>query len=55
MSAEFIRGYDAEIQDFMECIKYDREPICGFDIAKVSSELVYLGYLSAEQNRRIDL
>lgn len=55
VSAEFIRGYDAEIQDFMECIKYDREPICDFDIAKVSSELVYLGYLSAEQNRRIDL
>ena len=45
---DFLRGYFSEIQDFMECIYYDRQPQCGFELAKEAIELIYQGYCASE-------
>lgn len=52
---ELVRGYYGEIQDFMECIRDNREPVSGFALAKEAMEIVSLAYCSAEQGKRIDL
>ncbi len=50
---ETIRGYYAEMQDFMECIRDGREPRAGFALAREATELVQIAYCSAEQGRRV--
>lgn len=52
---DIIRGYSAEMQDFMEAVAYDREPVAGFQIAYDTAKITYAAYLSAEENRRIKL
>ena len=52
---EIIRGYVAEIQDFMECIIYDRKPLSDFNLAYDTAKLIYAAYLSAEQEKKIRL
>lgn len=51
---EIIRGYTGELQDFMECIAYDREPLSNFQLAYDTMKVSYAAYLSAEQGRRVD-
>lgn len=55
VSDEVLRGYTGELQDFVECVAYDRSPVSDFDLAAESVKLVYAAYLSAEEGRRIDL
>ena len=50
-----IRGYVAEIQDFMECIIHDRKPLAGFGLAYDTVKVIYAAYLSAEEERKIKL
>ncbi|MDD6207340.1 MAG: Gfo/Idh/MocA family oxidoreductase [Clostridiales bacterium] len=52
---EIIRGYSAEMQDFMEAVAYDREPVSGFQIAYDTAKITYAAYLSAEEGRRVVL
>ena len=52
---EVIRGYTAEIQDFMETVAHDREPLSGFDLAADVTRVIYAAYLSAEEGRRVEL
>lgn len=52
---ELVRGYYGEMQDFVECIRENKEPISGFKLAKEAMEIVSLAYCSAEQGKRIDL
>ena len=52
---EIIRGYVAEIQDFMECIIHDRKPLAGFGLAYDTVKVIYAAYLSAEEERKIKL
>jgi len=52
---EIIRGYVAEIQDFMECIIHDRKPLSDFELAYDTVKVIYAAYLSAEEDRRIRL
>lgn len=52
---EIVRGYTAEMQDFMEAVAYNRNPISGFDIAYDTARLTYAAYMSAELNRRVIL
>ena len=54
VSDEIIRGYLGEMQDFMECVVYDREPLSGFDIAYDTTRVLYAAYQAAEEGRRID-
>lgn len=50
---EIIRGYSDEMQDFMEAVAYDREPLSGFGLAYDTAKLTYAAYMSAEEGRRI--
>jgi predicted dehydrogenase len=43
-------GYQAEIQDAMECIAYDREPPSGLELAVDTLNVIYSAYLSAERS-----
>jgi predicted dehydrogenase len=46
------QGYPQELQDFMESIAHDREPLSGIDLACDTVAVLYSAYLSAEQRGR---
>lgn len=50
---EIIRGYSAEMQDFMETVVYDREPLSGFQLAYDTAKITYAAYMSAEEGKKI--
>ena len=52
---EVIRGYTAELQDFVECVAYDREPLSGFDVAYETVQVIYAAYLSASEGRHVNI
>jgi predicted dehydrogenase len=52
---EVIRGYVAEIQDFMECIVFGRKPLADFQLAYDTVKVTYAAYMSAEEGKRIIL
>jgi predicted dehydrogenase len=49
------QGYPQEIADFVAAIAEDRDPVSGFDLARDVTLIVYAGYVSAEEGRRVDL
>ena len=53
LEEEWTRGYLQEIQDFMECVSLGREPRAGLALAYETTKIVYAGYRSAEEGRRI--
>lgn len=55
VSDEIIRGYMGEMQDFMECVAYDREPASDFELAYETTKVMYAAYQSAEEGRRITI
>lgn len=55
VSDEVLRGYTAELQDFVECVALGRKPASDYDLAAEAVKLVYAAYTSAEEGRRIDL
>jgi len=52
---EWLLGYPQEIQHFMEVIFFDRQPLSGLDLAKQTVEVLYAGYVSMEEGRKISL
>ena len=52
---EATRGYVGEIQDFMECVAFGRQPLAGVDLAYEAIKVHYAGYWAAEEGRRISL
>ncbi len=54
VSDEVIRGYMGELQDFVECVAYDRAPCSNFQLAYETTKIMYAAYQSAEEGRRID-
>jgi predicted dehydrogenase len=52
---EWLLGYPHEIQDFMEAIANDRPPLTNLDLAKQVVEVLYAGYVSLEEGRKISL
>jgi predicted dehydrogenase len=55
LEEEWTRGYLQEIQDFMECAALGRQPLAGLDLAFETMKIIYAGYWSAEEGRRISL
>ena len=55
LEEEWTRGYKQEIQDFMECVAWGRQPLGGLDLAYETTRLNYAGYWAAEEGRRIAL
>jgi predicted dehydrogenase len=54
VSDDVIRGYQGEMQDFMDCIAFDKEPAANFDVAYETARVMYAAYVSAEEGRRVD-
>ena len=52
---DWMTGYPAEIQDFMEAIAFGREPLSGGWLARDVTAVLYGAYLSAGEGRRVDL
>ena len=52
---EWLLGYPHEIQDFMEAIAFDRQPLTGLDLAMQVVEVLYAGYVSREEGRKVSL
>ncbi len=55
LEEEWTRGYQGEIQDFMECAATGRQPIAGLDLAYEAIRVHYAAYQAAEEGRRITL
>jgi predicted dehydrogenase len=52
---DWMTGYPQEIQDFVEAIASDREPLSGAALARGVMAVIYGAYLSASEGRRVDL
>jgi predicted dehydrogenase len=52
---EWTTGYPQEIQDFVECVAFGREPLSGGALARDVTAVIYGAYLSAASGRRVDL
>lgn len=52
---DWMRGYPQEMEDFVNAILEDRDPISGPDLAYETVEIIYAAYLSAETGKRVDL
>ncbi|PIE54506.1 MAG: oxidoreductase [Dethiosulfovibrio peptidovorans] len=50
-----LRGYVGQFQDFMECVATGRKPLSDFDLARQVTEVIYAGYLSAEEGRSVEI
>jgi len=48
-----MKGFPQELEDFIDTILFNREPISGIDLAREVVEVIYAGYASAEEGRRI--
>lgn len=55
LEEEWTRGYRQEIQDFMECVAFGRQPLSGLDLAYETTRLNYAAYWAAEEGRRVAL
>lgn len=52
---EWIRGYDAELEDFIDSIREQREPLSGLLLAEDTMRVIYSAYVSAEEGKRIEI
>lgn len=52
---EIMRGYVNQMQDFMECAAYDREPLSNFQLAYDTAKITYAAYLSGDTGNRVNL
>ncbi len=53
LEEEWTRGYQGEIQDFMECVVTGRQPLAGLDLACEAIRVHYAAYQAAEEGRRV--
>ncbi len=51
----WMRGFSAEMEDFIDCVHSEREPESGWYLAEATLKIIYAAYLSAEQGRRVAL
>ncbi|MGC9002381.1 MAG: hypothetical protein ACP5J9_05405 [Dictyoglomus sp.] len=49
------RGFPQEFKDFILAVREDREPISSFDLAKETAKVLYAGYYSSEEGRKIEI
>jgi predicted dehydrogenase len=52
---DWMRGYPQEMEDFINAIIEDRDPVSSADLAYETVEVIYAAYLSAETGKRIEL
>jgi len=51
---DWMKGFPQELEDFIDAILFDREPVSGIDLARDVVEAIYAGYASAERGERIE-
>lgn len=52
---DWMRGYPQELEDFVNAILENRDPISGPDLAYETVEVIYAAYISAEAGKRVEL
>lgn len=52
---DWMRGYPAEMADFIDAVLCGREPLSGWYLAEETLKVIYAAYWSAETGQRIDL
>lgn len=52
---DWVRGYPLGVEDFVDAVLFDREPVSGIELVRDVVETIYAAYWSAEQGRRIEL
>ncbi len=52
---DWAKGYPQELEDFIDTILDDREPLSGLNLAEEVVKVIYSGYLSAERGQRVPL
>lgn len=52
---DWMRGYPQEMQDFVEAIAYDREPVSNGELGRQVVQVIYAAYLSMEQDKHINI
>ncbi len=52
---DWMKGFTPEMEDFIDALLLDREPISGIDLARDVVEAIYAAYASAEEGKRINL
>jgi predicted dehydrogenase len=52
---DWMRGYPQEMEDFVDAVREGREPLSGLLLAHETVEVIYAGYVSAQEGRRVDL
>ncbi len=52
---EWIRGYDGELTDFIDCFREKRKPVSDLTLAEDTMRVIYSAYVSAEEGRRVTL
>jgi predicted dehydrogenase len=50
-----IRGFVGEIQDFIECVASEKDPLSGWEIAFDTLLVIYAAYASAESGKTVDV
>jgi len=55
LEEEWTRGYLQEIQDFMECVATERQPLSDLALAYETIKVNYAGYWAADEGRRVNL
>jgi predicted dehydrogenase len=43
------------MEDFVDAVREHREPLSGLLLAHETVEVIYAGYISAQEGRRVDL
>lgn len=52
---DWMKGFPQELEDFIDAVLLDREPVSGIDLARDVVETIYAAYASAEDGKRIGL
>jgi len=52
---DWMRGYPQEMQDFVEAVYYDRQPVSDGELGRQVVQAMYAAYLSAEQGAELTL
>ena len=52
---DWMRGYPQEMEDFVDAVREAREPLSGLLLAHETVEVIYAGYVSAQEGRRVEL
>jgi predicted dehydrogenase len=52
---DWMKGFPQELEDFIDALLFDRNPVSGIDLARDVIEAIYAAYASAEEGTRIEL